>query len=65
MNRYYAKCSYVNCYGEDDVIPLIVDAKSKKEAKIKIHEKYHIGSIVEFTNVKPIHRYDFNGKRIG
>jgi hypothetical protein len=66
VKRYYAKCLHTNYYGEkDDAITLSVDAKTKKEAEDKIYEKYNIDSIIEFTNVKSIHRYNFEGKRIG
>lgn len=66
MNRYYVKCRHTNYYGvKNDTIPLIVDAKTKKAATAKIYDIYNIDKIVEFTNSKPIHKYDFHGKRIG
>jgi hypothetical protein len=65
MKRYYIKCRHTSYSGESDVITLSLDAKSKKEATSKLHEKYNIDSIIKFTNVKPIHRYNYEGKRIG
>jgi hypothetical protein len=65
MNRYYADCLHTNyCGVEDDPVMVIVDARTEEAAITKIHNKYHIDSIVRFSHIQPIHRYSNAGKRI-
>lgn len=62
MNRYYANCRHTNYYGEEnEIISVIVDAMSIKKAEDKIYKRYKIDEIVEFTNIKPIYKYTFEG----
>lgn len=60
-SRYYAKCEHINNENEIEMITVIVDSKSIEKAVYKINKRYNIDEIVEFTNIKPIYKYTFEG----